>query len=370
MSMSWVHTSHAQKLVVGPGAVRALPELMRELGARRVLLVTTRGRADAEAGDAVRAALGRLLVATFDGVEAGVPATAVQQAVRALRGEQVDAVVSLGGGAVIDTAKALAFFHEHESGAPAAGFADRPLLPHVAVPTTLVGAAYTGGFSMFDPGTRRSTTAGATTLVPVGVVADAALLGDLDGDLYRSSIAAALAHGIDTLWAGDRTPEVEAIAIAGVSRLAEWGPSSTAAPDDTELRLAVLDGAVLTGRARQHVGDGLLHALAQLVSSRTGAPYGLVVAAILPSIVAFTAEALGETARILARSLGDADGDPAELVRELLDDLGATVGLESLGVDDDDLDAVARQSQAQRGVQTHPRPMGEADVRALLDDAW
>ncbi len=370
MSMAWTHTSPAQRVVTGHGALHALPDILREVGARRVMLVCTPGRADSEAGEAVRRALGRTLAVTFDGVERGVPATAAQQAVRALRSEPVDAVVSLGGGAAIDTTKALAFFHEHESGAPAAGFADRPLLPHVAVPTTLVGAAYTGGFAMFDPSTRRSTSTGAITLVPVGVVADAGLVGDLDATRYGGSIAAALAHGLDTLWAPDRTPEVEAVAIAGVSRLAQWAPHSVAEPDDAELRAAVLDGAVLAGRARQHVGDGLLHSLAQLLASRTDAPYGLVTAAILAPIVAFTADTLGEPARIIGRSLGDADADPAELVRDLLASVGVTPGLEALGVTDDDIESVARQSQAQRGVQTHPRPVGEADVRALLEDAW
>jgi maleylacetate reductase len=370
MSMPWVHTSHAQQIVVGNGAIRGLPEVLRALGVRRVLLVCTRGRADSEAGEAVRSALGRALVSTFDGVEPGVPAPVVQKSVHALRAESIDALVSLGGGAAVDTAKALAFFHEHESGSPAAGFADRPLLPHIAIPTTMVGAAFTPSFAMVDPNTRRSTSAGAATLVPAAVLVDAELGADLPLDLVRGSIAAALAHGVEALWAPDRTPEVEAVASAGLTRVVHAAASVVADPSDVDHRSALVDGSVLVGRARQQVGDGLQHVLAQLMSVRTGAPYGMVHAALLPVVAAFTVEAAPDAGRAIATALGDPDGDPAGLVGSILGDVGVRVGLESLGVTDEDLDAVARQSGSQRGVQVHPRPVGEADVRALLDDAW
>ena len=368
--MGWVHTSLAQQVVVGPGALRALPDVLKSLGARRALLVCSRGRADSEAGEAVRSVLGRSLAAVFDGVESGVPASVVQRSVQVLRTDSIDAVVSLGGGAAIDTAKALAFFHEHESGSPAAGFADRPLLPHLAIPTTLVGAAFTPSFSMIDPQTRRSTSAGAATLVPSAVFVDAELGIDLSIDQLRASVAAAIGHGVEALWLPDRTPETEAVAAAGLSRLSTAGVAAVGEPDDIERRAALLDGSVLVGRARQNLGEGLLHALAQLVSVRSAVPYGSVHAALMGGVCAFTFEVVPEAARVAAAALGDPEGDPAEMVASVLDQLGLAGGLEELGVSDDDLDAVARQSGSHRGVQLHPRPVGEADIRALLDSAW
>jgi maleylacetate reductase len=370
MISEWVHTSLSQQVTVGPAALRAAPEVLRALGARRVLLVTTRGRVDSDVGEAVRRGLGRVLAATFDQVEPNVPAPVVQAAVRTLRSESIDAVVSLGGGAAIDTAKALAFFHEHESGTPAAGFADRPLLPHLAIPTTLVGAAFTPTFSMVDPHTRRSTSTGAATLAPAAVLVDAELGADLPVEVLRGSVAAALAHGVEALWAPDRDPEVEAVAAAGLRRVAGSAAAAVAEPGDVERRAPLVDGAVLVGRARQQVADGLQHVLAQLLAVRTGAPYGAVHAALLPVTIRFTVEAAPEAGTAIATALGEPHGDPAELMASLLARLDAPTGLEALGVTDDDLDAAARQAGAQRGVQTHPRPVGEADVRALLDDAW
>jgi maleylacetate reductase len=223
---------------------------------------------------------------------------------------------------------------------------------------------------MVDQQSRRSTTAGAPTMVPTAVLVDAELGADLPDELLAGSIGAALAHGVEALWVPERTPEVEALAVAGVRRLATTGPETMAEPGDIERRADLVDGAVLCGRARQNAGDGLQHVLAQLVSARTGAPYGAVHAALLPATTRFTLEAVPEAGASLAAALGGPDVDPADLLSDLLDRLAPRRGLSDLGIGDDDLDAVARQAGSHRGVQVHPRPAGEADVRALLDDAW
>ena len=73
------------------------------------------------------------------------------------RRDAVDAVVSFGGGSCADLGKAVCFFTEQEAGTPGASFADRPALPHVAIPTTYSGAELTPFFGMTDPATRQKT---------------------------------------------------------------------------------------------------------------------------------------------------------------------------------------------------------------------
>ena len=366
----WTHTSPAQQIVAGSGAVDVLAEQLRALGVRRAMLVTTRGRLDSEGGETVVSRCGRALAATFDAVEPHVPAPVVQRGVAELRTAGVDGIVSFGGGSAVDTAKALAFFAEHEAGAPGAGFADRPLLPHVAIPTTLAGAPFTATLSMVDPHARRSTSTGGPTIAPSAVVVDAELGADLPMGLLRTSIAVALAHGVDAAWSATASPEAVALAVAGLAQVAAAAPAAVDEPGDVERRLPLLAGAVLCGRARQNAGDGLQQALAQLLGARAGAPHAAAHAALLVPTTRFVADALPSAqVAAVAGALGDRDADVADLLAALLDRLGHPTRLADLGIDDDDLDAVARQSASQRGVQTCPRPLGEADVRALLDDA-
>ena len=364
----WTHTGPTQQVVVGSSAVDVLPDIVRALGMRRVLVVTTPGRAESEIAERVISRLGRVHASTSAVVEPMVPAPSVQRGVMELRGSGADSILALGGGSAIDTAKALAFFAEQEAGTPAAGFADRPVMPIVAVPTTLVGAAFTGTFSMVDPHTRRGSMAGGLTTVPVAVLADLDPLSDLSAEALRRSVAAALAQGIDVALDPASDPEARALAAAGVASLV----SGALDPQEGQIPREVLDGSVLAGRSMVTSPDGLQRALVRLVAGRTGAPFGAVHAALAPHTTRVVGDVVPES--VLAPVASAVRAQPGQSVadaleRLLVDTLGA-VGLSTLGVSDEDLDAAARQSASQPGVQRAARPLGETDVRALLDDAW
>src|SRR5690606_5903675 len=111
--------------VLGAGSLRRLPELLRAVGARRVLLVTTEGRLASEDGQRVVRAIGSSLASTFAGAASHVPTPAVQAAHRQARSDAVDAVVSFGGGSCADLGKAVCWFTEQEQGIPSTSWADR-----------------------------------------------------------------------------------------------------------------------------------------------------------------------------------------------------------------------------------------------------
>lgn len=364
----WTHTSPAQQVVAGPRAIDALSEHLRALGVRRAVVLTSRGRAESTTLERVQARAGRTLAQVLDLVEPHVPAPVVQRAVAEVQSLGADGLISVGGGSAVDTAKAVAFFLEHQAGTPGSGFADRPAVPHVAVPGTLAGAAYTTSFSMIDPGSRRSTSTAAPTLAPSSVLLDLEAFAELPASMLGQSVAVALAHGLEAAWSTTASPEARALGVAGIARLAAAAPSAVEDPSDLDARGEVVAGAALCGRARQNDGDGLQQALAQLVGTRSGATHAAAHAALLPHTTRLLADVVptGEVEAV-AGALGG--GDPADALARLLDRLGAATTLGELGLDDEDLDAVARQSGAQRGVQTSLRPVGEGDVRALLEGA-
>src|SRR6476661_4908606 len=91
-------------------------------------------------GYAQQVLFGRSLASTFAGAQSHVPAPTVQEATRQARRDAVDAVVSFGGGSCADLGKAVCWFTEQEQGTPGMSYADRPVLPHVSIPTTYSGA--------------------------------------------------------------------------------------------------------------------------------------------------------------------------------------------------------------------------------------
>ena len=262
--------------------MKRVGELLKALGARRVLLVTTEGRNDSDDGARVRAALGSTLASTFAEVTSHVPVPLVQRAVQQARRDAVDAVVSFGGGSCADLGKAVCFFTEQEAGTPGASFADRPALPHIAIPTTYSGAELTGFFGMTDPAARQKTGGGGPTITPMGAIYDAELTLSTPPRVSAETGMNALAHCVEVVYSPTRTPEAEAIGLAGAKRIVNALPLVVDDPGDVDVRASMLEGAALAGRSLQNGTMGVHHGLSQLVGGRTGIAHGLANAMILP----------------------------------------------------------------------------------------
>jgi len=369
MPAAWTHTALAQQILFGAGAVSRLPEALKTLGARKALLVTTAGRHASPDGERVVAALGRSLASTFAEVESHVPTPLVQQAVLQARRDGVDVVVSFGGGSCADLGKAVCFFLEQEAGAPGASHIDRPLVGHVSIPTTYSGAELTPFFGMTDPATRQKQGAGGPTTAPLVAVYDPELTLSTPPRVSAETGMNALAHCVEAAWSPHRTPEAEAIALAGAAAVHRALPAVVAAPDDVEARAAMLEGACLAGRCLMNAGMGVHHGLSQLVGGRTGIPHGLANAIILTHAVRFNAEAVPDDVARIGTALGDA-ADAAGAVDRLRAGVGLPGSLSEAGVDEDDLEVIARLSQSNHNVARNPRPVSEADALGILRAAW
>lgn len=365
----WTHTGYAQRVVFGAGVVERLPDVLRDLGARRVLLVTTAGRSASEEGARISELIGRSLAATYAEVSSHLPAPVVQGALLVARRDAVDAIVSFGGGSCADAGKAVAFFTEQEAGTPGATYADRPILPHVSIPTTYSGAELTPFFGMTDPHTRQKSGAGGPTCAPIAALYDPVLTLATPPRVSAETGLNALAHCVEVAWSPARTPEAEAIALAGIACIVDALPRVVDEPGSLEARTDMLAGAVLGGRCLQNASMGVHHGLAQLVGGRTGIAHGLANAVILAHAIRFNADAVPAEVRRIGEAMGAPD-DPAGAVTALVGRLGLPGHLSECGVTAEDLDAVARLSQSNHNVRANPRPVGEADARAVLEAAY
>jgi maleylacetate reductase len=365
----WTHTSGAQQVIFGAGAVAQVPAALKALGAQRALLIMSERGAASEDGHRLVRTLGRRLASTFAEAAPHVPAPLVQAAHMQARRDGIDAVVSFGGGSCADLGKAICFFTEQEAGTPGASFADRPALPHLTIPTTYSGAELTPFFGMTDPGTGQKSGAGGPTIAPAVVVYDPFLTRSTPAEVRAGTGLNALAHCVELAWSPHRTPESEAIALFGAGRIFDALPGAVADLDDEDAAAAMLEGACLAGRALQNGSMGVHHGLAQLVGGRTGIPHGTANALILAHAIRFNAEAVPDEVRRIGAAIGAPD-DPAGAVEQLVAGLGLPDGLEAAGASSEDLEVVARLSQSNGSVQANPRPVTEDDARAILDAAF
>ena len=320
----WTHRSFPQRMVLGDGALAGIADEVKGVGIRRALLVTTSRRATSEMGERLVRLLGRTLAATFDRVESHVPIPLVRDASALADEVNADGIVSFGGGSCADLGKAVAFFAEQRQGTPGTEILDRPVLPHVAIPTTWSGAELTAGFGMTDPATRRKQGAGAPTCAPVVVIYDPALALGLDPIVSAGSGMNCLAHGVECAWSTSRTAEAEAIALACISRTVDALPAVVDDPSDPVAVARMMEASALGGRALQNATMGVHHGLSQLLGGRAGVAHGMANGILLEHCVAFNSgdPLLAPVLHRIGQALGDPD-DAAGAVRRLRERIGS-----------------------------------------------
>ena len=274
MSEAFRHSDSARTIVFGPGALADSAEL---IGEGYTLLSTP--RAAASAPEVLERAK------TMIEVPAGQVAAQLRGTVTGSR------LVALGGGRVIDVAKALA--------------AADPPRDVVAIPTSLSAAEMTAvhrhaqGVAPNTPPVR-----------PVVVINDPQLSGSQPAEALAASTANALGHAVTAL-ISDRTTAIS-MAVAGeaIQRLVDgW---SGAEPDRPVLAL----GALLAGWAVDHSGLGLHHALAQAAVRTASLEHGQTNAALLPATIRATRSRRPADLKRLDETLGIALETVAEQLRQ------------------------------------------------------
>ncbi len=253
-------------------------------------------------------------------------------------------LVALGGGRVIDTAKALA--------------AADPPRRVAAIPTTLSGAEMTSVH-------RQAAGVAADTprVRPAVVLTDPALAASQPAEELAQSAGNALGHAIEGPATTLANPVAALTALAGARLIAQG--FAEAAVDEGE-RDALALGALLSGYAIGSAGYGLHHVVSQTLARFAGVSHGAANTIMLPlTTAALARRAPGWTGR-LRLELGS---DPVELAR-LLRDRAGLGGLREAGVSEDDLELCAQQASERPEVAMTPPRAELEELRELYRAAY
>jgi alcohol dehydrogenase class IV len=319
----------------GTGVAAQASALLAQNGFEDFALLTTERASAAAPGLAQRAS-----------AVVRVPAGKVDEISASLLGEVPERVplVALGGGRVVDTAKALA-------GATSVRCA--------AVPTTLSGAEMTP-FHRLPAGVE-----GARMVRPALVVADPDLMASAPATRLAASAMNALAHAMEALYTPNRSPVTDLAALRAAALLAD---GVTREPPGRE-NLAL--GAVLAGWASGSTGIAFHHALCQSVVRTAGSPHAETNAVVLPHSARLMAGRAPGPMSELAGALGDGAGDPEAAAGDIAR-IAARCGhtrLATLGVTEEHLSAAAASAASHPALRLTPDPPGEAELLELLQAA-
>jgi maleylacetate reductase len=370
------------RVVYGRPAAEALIDLAADLGRRRMMIVTTASLAHGLAAGLAQG-LGDLCVGVFPGVSAHSPRECVVAAAAEARRLDADLMVALGGGSVIDATKAaqLCLWSGATDGEALASYsagrganwprvADIPAgVRMVAAPTTLSAAEFRASAGITDTARRAKEGYLHPLLAPQAVVLDPAMTLATPPALWFATGLKAVDHAVEQLCGPVRAPYADALAEAGLRRLAAGLAASRAAPGDLDARLDCQLGMWLAmSGAGAGGGFGVSHAIGHTLGGGYGVPHGLTSCVVLPAVLAWSAAAAPDRQALVSALMGAPGMSAAEAVRALVVRLGLPADLASVGVGPESFAAIAEHTMGDRGVRSSPRPVrGPADIVEILE---
>ena len=282
-----------------------------------------------------------------------------------------DCIVGIGGGSVLDVAKAAALVRlgrrtgEYLSGAAPAP--QRGGLPIVAVPTTAgTGSEATIVAVFTDSADARKASFRGAALLPATVLLDASLTLSCPPEVTARSGLDAFVQAVEAYVSRGASRLTDALALEAAILTGENLLRAVRDPQSRPAREAMLLGGYMAGVALNTARLGLVHGLAHPLGAKTHAPHGLLCGILLPHVLRFNRGHDLEKSHDLAVALSAQGEDLARFAESLLAGCGAETRLSQLGVSESDLPALAIQSMESGSTKANPRPVSEADALEVL----
>ncbi|MFC1812744.1 iron-containing alcohol dehydrogenase [Thermodesulfobacteriota bacterium] len=382
---------HPTKVIYGEGLVNDFSHEVEQLNAKRYFVVS----------DQVLNNLGLVKDVTEGLTQAGVAVTgefldvpqdasieAIEKISRQAIESGAEGLIAIGGGSVIDAAKAANFVFseggdliEDYSGASTLA---RPLKPFIAIPTTAgTGSECTLVAVVYDVENKTKLCFSDKFLLPDLAVLDPVMTQSLPPGLTASTGMDALAHAVESYVGVDTSPHSEALAISAIELIFNNLVRVTENGDDLEARGAMLIAANMAGISFSHSMVGCVHSMSHAIGGIARVPHGVANAILLPHGMEYNFEVSKEKYARLAPVMGeDVSGlsvDEAarkaiKAVRNLNRRLNALdaipVSLKDAGVPEESLSLIAEAAVEDGTIVYNPREGVADDILVHLKNAY
>ena len=377
-------------VIFGVGVLSEVGQAARRQGAVHVLVVSDRGVGAAGwtgevlghlAGAGVSAQL-------WDGLTPNPKDREVAAGCSAYLEGGCDVLVAVGGGSCIDAAKAIAVLATqagHDNAGGIAGYAGvgkvaGPLPPTVMVPTTGGSGSDVSQFCVVTDTERRlKITIGARALVPDISVTDPRTLTTVPHDVTAYTAIDALSHAIESYLSLAASFLTDTHALTAMRGACEHLLPALDHPGDLRPREGLARASLQAGLAFSNALLGATHAISHQIGGLTDLPHGLLNAILLPHVMEFNAAVATDRLADVAAAMGlrtglmtptEAADAAIQTVRAFAGKAGLPTTLREIGVECAQLDRVARGALHDAYIVTNPRPVSEADARAICQAAW
>lgn len=378
------HFQTVKHIVHGAGSLALLPEKLALLDVpiKRIALITQPVmEQNGVIGRVVEALAARDIEARIvRGVE---PEPTIENVETVFR-EQIapfapDAILSIGGGSVLDAAKLFAVRLTNEQPLRdwlGIDLIKRPGIPLVLVPTTAgTGSEVTPNAIVTLPDEELKVGIVSRHLLPQLVILDAELTFDLPKPITAATGIDAFVHSLESYISTKANPVSDMFAMESMRLIGANIVEAYQNGRSVKAREAMMLGSMYGGLALTAAGTAAVHALAYPLGGMFGITHGVANAMLLPHVMAFNKDAIVARLANVARALDisrhdDADETAADALIERLTEWTDVVqipqDLRQFGVSESHLDALAEAaSKVKRLLGNNPKPLSRADIKAI-----
>jgi phosphonate metabolism-associated iron-containing alcohol dehydrogenase len=323
----------------GAGCVDWLPRI---LAGRKATLVTFPEAASLGLTARLERLLGASLVAIIDRTQANPDVDGLADLYCDFwkRPDQGDILVAVGGGSVLDTAKALmvgtadgsfeALIALLATGKP---FAPHRIKPLIAIPTTAgTGSEVTPWATIWDRGAGKKYSLHLRETWAEAALVDPALTVSLPAGATLAAGLDALSHSLESIWNVNANPVSDTHAVTAARAVLATLPALVGDLDNLELRRRMSLAALQAGLAFSNTKTALAHSISYDMTLRHGLPHGIACSFTLPLVLARAVGADAGRDAVLAHIFDGALADAPARLTAFLEALGVSTRFETYGV--------------------------------------
>lgn len=360
-------------IVTGPGCFGELPALAKRLGRRAIVVV---GTGSARAGGWVDKAKGLfnsqgIEVRVFAGVRPEPACDQVDLLREQIRADRADLLIAIGGGSVMDLAKAAAILVCSDKSVEEHLLTQRlpeTSLPVIAIPTTAgTGSEATPTSVLTDTKAAVKRSIRTEIMMPAVAIVDAELTCSCPAQLTAIVGMDALTQAIESFCSQLATNITEALSEKAICLISQNLERACRDGSDLQARAALAEGSLLAGLALANARLGAVHGLAHPIGGKYGVPHGLACAVLLPAVLEFNRSTLSagrfDKYTHMGRLLGC---DPVEYARSILVSLQLPQDLKDFRIDRSRVDELAREGMLSGSTKANPRPLTADDLAGIL----
>lgn len=368
------------RVVFGSGSLSQLGKIIHEdLHAKRPFLVTDKG---VEAAGIPKDVISQVPgIQVFDTIEQNPRHMTVDRGGEIVRQSRPDLIIGLGGGSVLDAAKAIALLATNPGSIEDYEGREKyksPPLPVLAIPTTCGTASEVTWVSVIThTGRKFKMSIKGPHMFPAVALVDPDLLKTLPPSLVASTGMDALTHAVEAYTVKPATFMTDIFARESLFYI--FGSIEAAFRDikaHTEARESLMKGSMLAGFAFGNSDVGAVHCLAESIGALYDTAHGVANAVLLPYVMEYnlpvSTKKYGEIARIAGID-AESDEEAARSLIQKVQELAGTLHIplfKDLGIKESDFPEIAQKSFENNSNPSNPCDVTVQDYLDILSKAF